>query len=78
MPIFEYACKKCDHQFEALLKSRSDKVVCASCGSTSLRKLLSAFNASTSGASPADSCQVSGQCASTDTCSSGGGCPFSG
>ena len=24
MPIFEYECKKCGHQFEALLKSASE------------------------------------------------------
>ena len=33
MPIFEYECKKCGHQFEALLKSASSPAPkCPECG----------------------------------------------
>ncbi|MEP7345247.1 MAG: zinc ribbon domain-containing protein [Gemmatimonadaceae bacterium] len=40
MPIYEYACKTCEHRFEALVLG--GKVpVCTSCGGTELEKLLS-------------------------------------
>ena len=40
MPIFEYNCRDCTHDFEMLV--RSDTVpACPKCGSTHLEKLLS-------------------------------------
>jgi putative FmdB family regulatory protein len=51
MPIYEYACSKCGHEFEKLV--RTDTVLdCPSCHSTELEKKLSVFSApaSTSGA----------------------------
>ena len=43
MPIYEYACKKCDHTLDALQKMADAPLVdCPSCGEPSLRKLLSA------------------------------------
>jgi len=43
MPIYEYECKACGHQFEALQKM-SDKalVECPECGKPELKKLISA------------------------------------
>lgn len=42
MPIYEYACQTCGHDFEALV--RSDTVpACPSCHSTDLAKKLSVF-----------------------------------
>ena len=44
MPIFEYACKKCGHQFEALLKSASDPAPeCPECHASGAKRLLSRF-----------------------------------
>jgi putative FmdB family regulatory protein len=40
MPIFEYQCRRCAHQFEALVR-KSDTPACPSCSSTELEKLLS-------------------------------------
>ncbi len=40
MPIFEYECEGCGHQFEALVRS-GDVPKCPSCGVENLRKLLS-------------------------------------
>jgi putative FmdB family regulatory protein len=40
MPIYEYTCKSCDHQFEALVRSGTTPT-CASCGSAELERLLS-------------------------------------
>ena len=43
MPIYEYACKSCEHTFDALQKMSDPKLVdCPECGEPSLRKLLSA------------------------------------
>ena len=40
MPIYEYVCRTCEHQFEALV--RGGKVpVCASCGAAELDRLVS-------------------------------------
>ncbi len=43
MPIYEYACKKCEHAFDVLQKI-SDPVLtdCPECGESALRKLISA------------------------------------
>jgi putative FmdB family regulatory protein len=40
MPIYEYTCKTCKHQFEALVRG-GNTPVCASCGSEDLERLLS-------------------------------------
>ena len=40
MPIYEFTCKGCDHQFETLVRS-GDTPACASCGSTDLERLFS-------------------------------------
>jgi putative FmdB family regulatory protein len=40
MPLFEFACQKCEHNFEALVFG-DDKVECPECHSDKLRKLLS-------------------------------------
>ncbi len=43
MPIYEYSCKSCGHQFEALQKmSDAPLEDCPECHEKSLRKLMSA------------------------------------
>ena len=43
MPIYGYACKSCEHTFDALQKMSDPKLVdCPECGEPSLRKMLSA------------------------------------
>lgn len=43
MPIYEYACRSCEHRFETIQKAREDPLKdCPECGETALRKLLSA------------------------------------
>jgi putative FmdB family regulatory protein len=42
MPIYEYRCLACGHQFEALVRA-NDTPVCESCHSTELERLLSMF-----------------------------------
>lgn len=48
MPIFEYKCQDCNTQFDVLVKSSSSQkeIVCDSCGSTNVKKLLSTFSPS--------------------------------
>ncbi len=40
MPIYEYSCNACKHQFEALVR-KDDTPTCAKCGSADLERLLS-------------------------------------
>ncbi|WP_370871044.1 zinc ribbon domain-containing protein [Hydrogenophaga sp.] len=72
MPMYEYACSDCSHEFEALV--RSDTVpTCPRCQSTRLTKLLSVFATPTGSASavlPLPSC---GSCVSPGAHS---GCPL--
>lgn len=43
MPIYGYACKSCDHTFDALQKMTEPRLVdCPECGEASLQKQLSA------------------------------------
>jgi putative FmdB family regulatory protein len=60
MPIFEYICEECQHQFEALLFGR-DKAKCPKCESKKLSSQLSVFATSAKGSASAPT-------------STGGGC----
>ena len=43
MPIYEYACRSCEHQFETIQKASEPVLTdCPECGEAALRKLLSA------------------------------------
>ena len=43
MPIYEYACKKCDHKLDALQKMSDDPLLdCPECGEPALKRPLSA------------------------------------
>jgi putative FmdB family regulatory protein len=43
VPIYEYKCDQCDHQFEILQKISDDPAkTCPDCGKDGLRKLISA------------------------------------
>lgn len=70
MPIFEFVCKECELMFEELIfGTKTDGVVCPSCGSEQVRKKMSTF-ASKSGSDgpslslgsslPASSCSTGG------------------
>lgn len=66
MPIFEYACADCGHEFEALV--RSDTVPeCPACHSTKLSKQLSVFaTAQTVAEAPAMAAGPCGTCGHPD------------
>jgi putative FmdB family regulatory protein len=41
MPIFEYSCKACGREFEALVRANSAAPACPACSSADLEKLIS-------------------------------------
>jgi putative FmdB family regulatory protein len=62
MPIFEYTCKECNHQFEALVFGK-DKAACPKCQSKRLEPQLSVFAMSAKGSgSSAPSTGACGSC----------------
>jgi putative FmdB family regulatory protein len=66
MPLYEYACKTCANEFEALVRS-SETPECPACHGTALERRLSVFAAHTSGApgrmtSPSPSSGPCGSC----------------
>jgi putative FmdB family regulatory protein len=44
MPIFEYHCGKCGHDFEELVFNRDEKVPCPKCRSRKVGKRMSSFS----------------------------------
>ena len=61
MPIFEYLCKDCDHEFEALVFG-SDKAECPKCHSKKLAPQLSVFAVSAKGSSGPSASASPGPC----------------
>jgi putative FmdB family regulatory protein len=66
MPIFEYVCKECQHQFEALVYGQ-EKAACPKCQSQKLEPQLSVFAVSAKGSSaPAMTAGPCGSCGHPD------------
>ena len=64
MPIFEYICKECHYQFEALVYGKQ-KAACPKCHASKLEPQLSVFAVSAKGSSPSASASSSvGACGS--------------
>ncbi|GAB6888682.1 hypothetical protein JCM13304A_21810 [Desulfothermus okinawensis JCM 13304] len=63
MILFEFVCDDCKKEFEELVISYDDKVKCPYCGSSNVKKLLSAVNVKGAQQGPvasASSCSPSG------------------
>jgi putative FmdB family regulatory protein len=60
MPLFEYACRQCDHQFEALVRA-GETPECPSCHGSTLERRQSVFAAHTNG-SPTTTAIPAGPC----------------
>jgi len=59
MPIYEYSCTKCGHQFEKLQKYAAvETVECPNCGSIEVSKEFSSFYST--GSTSAASCNSGG------------------
>ena len=43
MPTYEYVCEKCRHQFEVLVRSRSQKIACTKCKGRKVTKQFTVF-----------------------------------
>ncbi len=66
MPIFEYVCKECQHQFEALVYGK-EKASCPKCESKKLEPKLSVFAVSAkSSPAPSMSAGPCGSCGHPD------------
>jgi putative FmdB family regulatory protein len=64
MPIFEYICKECHHQFETLVYGKQ-KAECPKCHATRLEPQLSVFAVSAKGSPAASSARAgAGACGS--------------
>ncbi|HET6459208.1 MAG TPA: FmdB family zinc ribbon protein [Syntrophales bacterium] len=50
MPLFEFLCAECGVTSEVLVASSSELPACKACGSTNLKKLLSAHSSLSGGA----------------------------
>ena len=61
MPIYEYACRACGREFEALVRSETVPA-CPECHSTLLEKQLSVF--ATAAAAPERAPAMAGPCGS--------------
>jgi putative FmdB family regulatory protein len=73
MPIFEYICGKCHHEFEALVLGK-EKAACPKCKSEKLAPQLSMFAVSTKGAGAPSS--TPGACGSCGDPRGPGSCSF--
>ena len=71
MPIFEYKCSKCSSKFELLVKNNDEEILCPECSSSQVKKLFSAFSASTGSVNYSDNSCATGNC-NVDIPSSGG------
>lgn len=58
MPIYEYRCDKCEHQFEALQTVGADgkNLACPECGATAPEKILSVFASAATGNGQGNAC----------------------
>ncbi len=70
MPVYEYICKTCGHQFEKIrpMSQADDLILCLQCQSPDTHRLLSLFNAHREGGSSAPSSSGCAGC-SGGTCS---------
>jgi putative FmdB family regulatory protein len=74
MPIFEYVCQECQHEFETLIFGR-DKAKCPKCHSQKLSPQLSVFamsaKSSAGSAAPSGACDSCGDPRGAGACSLG-------
>ena len=58
MPIYEYACPSCGHEFEYLIMG-SESPACPECGAEKLEKKLSLFSSGGSSSPAGGDCEFS-------------------
>ena len=69
MPIFEFMCTDCNEPFEELVRSTSavDEVVCPSCGSVHVNKMISTFASKVAGTGSSSFSSNTNYCAPSGT-----------
>ncbi len=75
MPIFEYRCSKCGHEFETLVTGAS-KPECPKCGAEKLEKKFSVFSAQTATPGPKTTTSMPIPCGSCGDPRGAGSCGF--
>jgi putative FmdB family regulatory protein len=65
MPIYEYHCSQCKHEFEKLVFNSSEKIVCPKCKSKKVGRMMSAFAFSSGGKFKSTASSSCGSCAAT-------------
>ena len=73
MPIFEYICKECQHEFEALIFG-SQKAECPKCQSKKLEPQLSVFAVSAKSGGSSQPRMAAGPCGSCGNPDGPGSC----
>lgn len=74
MPIHEYRCPACGHEFEELVRSAGQKIICPECGATKVDRKLSVIGAVVAGGSDGAACERQDACPAPGSCCSGGAC----
>ncbi|MDD4017691.1 MAG: zinc ribbon domain-containing protein [Kiritimatiellae bacterium] len=78
MPIYEYSCSACDHAFEYLARTFSDRPEkCPACGAKKLNKRLSTFAPAVAAPKQCGGCANAPVCPSARTGGCGCGCTAS-
>lgn len=74
MPIYEYRCAQCGHEFEELIRNSGEesKLLCPKCAAPEVARRLSVFAARGGGS---EDTRLSG--AGCGKCAEQGSCPFS-
>ncbi len=72
MPIYEYHCKKCGHDFEKLVPRAGTPVECEKCQSDDVEKLFSVFGTNATSQTAPAACPAADSCPAAAT--SGCGC----
>ena len=67
MPIYEYACRACGHEFETLVRN-SETPSCAKCSSPALDKKLSVFASPAAEGEPVAACGTCGHPGGPGSC----------
>lgn len=73
MPIFEYICKECQHEFEALVFGKQ-KAECPKCQSKKLEPQLSVFAVSAKSGGASQPAMPAGPCGSCGDARGPGAC----
>ena len=67
MPLYDYKCLSCDHDFSSLRREseKDEKIACSACGQENAERQLSSFAVGAGSASPASSCANAATCGSS-------------